>query len=139
MTPQLLNQFPSKNKEEYIKPSSIISDGGNNSKSVFDNIHSSFYSSSNSNCYIGIDVGESKLIDIRRIRYFPYYKWEIVSKYLKGATIEGSNNGINYTIITMIDQTSHAGWNSIKLDNVNRFRYVRFKHNSTSGCNLSEF
>jgi hypothetical protein len=40
-----------------VIPDSIIHDGGNNSVGAFDNIQSTFYNSTNPDCYIGIDAG----------------------------------------------------------------------------------
>lgn len=48
-------------------------------------------------CYIGVDVGTQKSVNVKRIRYFPYHAWAIVSNYMKGAVFEGSVDGITYT------------------------------------------
>lgn len=77
------------------------------------------------------------MVDITRIRYFPYYKWTIAAKYIKGAVFEGSNDGTAYTPIGSVDQTVHAGWNSIQVTSSTNYRYIRMKHTSLSGCKLS--
>lgn len=89
-------------------------------------------------CYIGFDVGAGNLARVTRIRYFPYYKWTIAAKYIKGAVFEGSLDGTTYTQIALVDQTVHAGWNSILLDTPVNYRYVRLRHTTASNCKLSE-
>lgn len=73
-----------------------------------------------------------------RIRYFPYYKWTIAASFIKGAVFEGSLDGNTYTQIAIVDQTVHAGWNSIQVSAANNYRFIRLKHTSVSGCKLSE-
>lgn len=114
-----------------------MSDGGSSPESAFDTLHATYYSSSAASCYIGIDAGAGKVVDITRIRYFPYYKWSIAAKYIKGAAFEASKDGTTYTQIGSVDQTVHAGWNSIKITSSTNYRYIRFKHTSVSGCKLS--
>lgn len=43
--------------------------------------------------------------------------------------------------MTTLDSTVHTGWNIWKPENplTKTYRYVAFKHNSTSSCNLAEF
>ena len=78
-------------------PDAIISDGGDNKEFAADGQYSSYYSSTNAECYIGIDVGEGKRVLIDRVRYFPYNQWTIAAKYLKNAVIEASEDGVTYT------------------------------------------
>lgn len=108
---------------------------------AFDGKHSTYYSSSNSGCYIGLDVGEKRLVNINRIRYFPYHAWNIVSNYLKGAIFEGSVDGITYIKLGEVDQAVHAGWNSFLVTSTStqNYRFVRLIHNTTSNCKLAEF
>ena len=106
---------------------------------MFDKVQSSFYSSTAAVCYIGLDAGAGKVINIRRVRYFPYYKWAVAAKFIKGAVIEGSNDGSSFTVLATVDQTVHSGWNSIKITTSNNYRFIRLRHTSTSGCKLSEF
>lgn len=121
-----------------ITPTTILSDGGSSPSYAFDQYQASYYSSSNAVCYIGLDVGAGKLARITRIRYFPYYKWTIAANYIKGAVFEGSLDGTTYTQIALVDQTVHAGWNSILLATPVNYRYMRLRHTSASGCKLSE-
>ena len=44
-----------------------------------------------------------------------------------------------WTTVATVDQTIHSGWNVLKSETTTPFRYIRFKHNSTSNCNLAEF
>ena len=75
---------------------SFISDMGSLEKFAFDTKHSTIYSSENDVCFIGMDIGEGRRVKINRIRYFPYNRWTIAASYIKGATIEGSEDGITY-------------------------------------------
>ena len=80
------------------------------------------------------------LVDIDRIRYFPYNQWTIASHYLHDAVFEGSVDGVSYTTLGEVDTTVHAGWNSFLVQNNNAYyRYIRMRHNATSQCRLSEF
>lgn len=85
-----------------------------------------------------MDIGENKLVKVTRIRYFPYYKWTIAAQYIAGAVFEGSIDGVNYSQIGLIDQTIHAGWNSIKIFTNSSYRFIRLKHSNISGCMISE-
>ena len=67
-----------------------------NENFAFDGTYSTTYSSSNSDCFVGMDIGEGLLVSISRIKYFPYNRWEIASNYLKGAVIEASADGVTY-------------------------------------------
>lgn len=139
IVPDVATQYPSVAQEQTIVPAAILSDGGSNSDAAFDYNHGSFYSSTNSVCFIGLDAGVGKVVKVTRIRYFPYYKWTIAANFIKGAVFEGSLDGTTYTQIATVDQTVHAGWNSIQLSAVAYYRFIRLKHTSTSGCKLSEF
>lgn len=139
IVPDVVTQYPSLAQEQTVVPATIISDGGSNPKSAFDYVHASYYSSTSAVCYIGLDVGVSKLVQATRIRFFPYYKWTIAASYIKGAVFEGSLDGTAYTTIATVDQTVHAGWNSIQISGTTKYRFIRLKHTSTSGCMLSEF
>lgn len=112
---------------------------GANAGASFDGLQSSFYSSTAAVCYIGLDAGVGKVVNVRRIKYFPYYRWTIAANFIKGAIFEGSNDGTSYTTLGTVDQTVHAGWNSILVSTSTNYRYIRMKHTSTSGCKLSEF
>lgn len=51
---------------------------------AFDNEHSTMYESNNSVCSLGVDIGQNLGVQLTRIRYFPNYKWQIASKYIRG-------------------------------------------------------
>lgn len=85
IVPDVTALHPVLKKSVQIKPATIISDGGNNPAASFDNLHATYYSSSNAICYIGLDVGANKVASVNRIRYFPNYSWTIAAKYLNGA------------------------------------------------------
>ena len=77
---------------------------------------------------------------INRVRFFPYNKWTRAADYIKGATIEVSNDDSMYNIISTVDQTVHAGWNSYMPDSsLSAYRYIRIKHDSNSQCKVAEF
>lgn len=76
-------------------------------------------------------------ISVDRFNIFPWvYMQNIVVKML-GGVFEGSNDDINWTIIGEIDETIHSGWNTIKSFNNKLFRYIRYRHNSISSCNIA--
>lgn len=139
-TPLTVSTYTSLSGSQLLSAADIISDSNTNNNNVyaFDNKDSTYYSSSsNGSCYIGIDVGSGKLANVDRIRFFPYYKWAIAANYLVDAVFEASTDGLTYTPIATVDNTVHAGWNSLKLSTTNNYRYYRFAHNSTSECKLS--
>lgn len=92
----MLAVYPSLDQHKIVSPEGIISDGGDNQEYINDALYASHYSSSNSECFVGIDVGAGKKVKINRIRYFPYDKWTIASEKLQGAVIEASNDNTNY-------------------------------------------
>ena len=73
IVPQITTLYPSLAQSQKIVGDKIISDGGNNPSASFDGLHSTYYSSYNPICYIGIDVGSNKVANIDRIKYFPDY------------------------------------------------------------------
>ena len=85
LTPNVLTTFPELDVSSRLGEAEIISDGGSAPEKVFDELTSTTYSSSNADCYVGIDLGAGRVANIRRIRYFPTMEWNIVSTYLKGA------------------------------------------------------
>ena len=90
-------------------------------------------------CHIGIDVGDGKVVNVRRIRYFPTTEWLVASKFLAGVIFEGSTDGFTYTQIGEIDQTVHTGWNSILVETATNYRYIRMSDaGGTSDCKIGE-
>jgi|LakMenEpi03Aug12_release.lakeMendotaPanAssembly.Ray.scaffolds.fasta_scaffold4885141_1 hypothetical protein len=65
-------------------------------KFAFDSTYASIYSSTNALCFVGIDIGENLLLEVSRIRYFPYAKWSVAAKYLLEAKFEGSNDNSSW-------------------------------------------
>lgn len=84
VTPLTIASYPELATVSKIIPDAYISDS-TGAAYTFDGKHSTFYSSNSSVCYIGVDVGNKKLVNVKRIRYFPYHAWAIVSNYLRGA------------------------------------------------------
>lgn len=81
------------------------------------------------------------MLKLDNVKIFPSKDWNIVYTFLKGAKIEGSNDGSSWTSLKTIDMTIHAGWNILKIDmpaNIDGFRLYRFAHNDTSHCGIAE-
>ncbi len=85
VTPVILQTYPDLGIVQKIIPASIISDSPLTQDFSFDNRHATFYTSNNTLCYIGLDVGIQRLVNVKRIRYFPNYKWNVAANYIKDA------------------------------------------------------
>lgn len=88
---------------------------------------------------MGVDAGSGLAIAVSRIRFFPSLTWTNVANKILYSVFEGSNDMTTWTTLATVDQTIHTGWNTLKSSIQTPFRYVRFSHNSTSNCNISEF
>jgi hypothetical protein len=121
----------------------LISDLNGTSNGVstaFDGLSDTFYSSSNAECWLGVDAGSGMGIAVSRIRFFPNLNWINVGKKILHAVFQGSNDQSSWTTLATVDQTIHTGWNVLKSeDSTNAYRYIRFLHNSTSQCKIAEF
>jgi len=118
---------------------SIISDTPSSQSKAFDNVHGTTYvSSSTGNCYIGIDVGVGLVLDVSKVRFFPYSRWLIAANYLVGSSFEASLDGVTWVNLITIDSTVHSGWNDLKIVSSTKYRFYRFSHNSVSKCQLAE-
>ena len=138
ITPTVIATFPSIAASAQVKHSAVISDGGTTAMNTFDGQTATIYTSSNANCYIGVDFGAGKAVQIDRIRFFPTVSWLSVSKYLLGAVFEASADGTTYTEVGSVGSTVHSGWNSFLVSDTASYRYVRMSHTSTSMCKLAE-
>ena len=117
----------------------LISDMGttSNVSAVIDGRVNTHYGSNNSECWLGFDVGQGVELMVDRIRLFPSIEWSNVGKMILFSVVEGSNDMSNWNTLATIDQTIHSGWNFIKSSSGSTgYRYVRFRHNSTSQCNI---
>jgi hypothetical protein len=107
---------------------------------AFDSNTKTFYSSTNSLCFTGLDFGAGSQGMITQIRYMPNPAWIRLDNYFDGAVFEGSNDNIAWTTIFAIDsQLVRTGWN-VWLDSTgaNVYRYVRFRQtNGLSSCQLA--
>ena len=74
-----------------------------------------------------------------RFRFFPNMAWSWVNKMILYATFEGSNDMSSWNTLATAIQTVHSGWNVILSKSQTPYRYLRFKHNATSKCQLAEF
>ena len=110
-------------------------------KNAFDNLFSTKYTSSNAACFVGLDFGAGQVASVSGIRYYPDPTWKSALPYIGGATLSGSNDGTAWTDLFVVDNTVHTGWNMWKpaTPSSDTYRYVAFRHNSTSSCNLAEF
>ena len=104
---------------------------------AFDDLTTSYYDSNNTECWLGVDAGANMAIKVDRIRFFPNLAWDWVNKKILYATFEDSNDMSSWTTLATLIQTIHTGWNVVQSTDQTPFRYIRFKHNATSRCNLA--
>jgi len=109
-----------------------------NASVSFDGLTSTFYSSPNTQCWIGLDAGVGLAASISRISFFPNLGWTNVASKILYSTFQGSNDQNTWKNLAIIDQTVHTGWNVFASSDTTPYRYIRFVHNSTSKCNLAE-
>jgi hypothetical protein len=105
-----------------------------------DNNTNTFYSStSSSTCYVGVDFGLNTAANISSISFMGNPNWVITSSMIAGAVFEGSNDQNSWTNIFTVDSSVHMGWNYWPNTNPNSviYRFIRFRHNSTSYCQLA--
>lgn len=107
---------------------------------VDSNTNTFYNSNSNSSCYVGVDFGVDTVANISSISYMGNPNWAITSNMLTEAVFEGSNDQFSWSTIFTIDNTVHMGWNYWLNPNPAAvvYRYIRFRHNSTSQCQLAE-
>jgi hypothetical protein len=115
---------------------------GDNAASInfaTDNNTNTVYNSSAASCYVGVDFGQDTQANISSISYMGNPSWVITSSKIAGAVFEGSNDQNAWTTIFTIDSTVHMGWNYWPNDSPNAvvYRYIRFRHNSTSQCQIA--
>lgn len=121
------------------KQFTFFSDQTNSNVSyVFDTFTDTNYGSTNTDCWIGVDAGAGIEVEVSRIRVFPNLLWMNVGKKIIGATFEGSNDNSTWSQLAVVDQTIHSGWNTLRSKDQTPYRYIRFKHNSTSECSIGE-
>jgi len=104
----------------------------------FDGLVNTFYSSPNTECYIGLDAGVGVQASISRISFFPSLNWANVAQVILYSSFQGSNDQLKWDTLVTVDQTVHTGWNIFASNNITPYRYIRFVHNSTSKCSLAE-
>ena len=104
----------------------------------FDGLVNTYYSSSNTQCYIGLDAGAGVQASISRISFFPSLNWPNVAQVILYSSFQGSNDQLKWDTLATVDQTVHTGWNIFASNNTTPYRYIRFLHNSTSKCSLAE-
>ena len=108
---------------------------------AFDKFTNTIYESDNDNCYVGLDVKAGMFVSINKIRYIPNPEWAVAASYLEGAMIQGSNDNQTWSLIFEVDINNvHSGWNYWEKQSgtTHEYRYIRFKHDSTSRCEIAE-
>ena len=112
-----------------------------NSNRILDQSMSTAYLSANAQCWVGYDFGENLQADITQIRYAADSKESRPSEKLDGALFEGSNDNNNWVTIFEVNvgefQPGYNTWMKEESSS-HKFRYLRFRHTSQSGCFLSE-
>lgn len=127
--------------DESILTGTLYADTLANAGSAYDKLMSTRYTSAAAACYIGLDFGANQQADITKIRFYPNPTWKSALTYIKGAQLAASVDGTTWVNLTVLDSTVHTGWNIWKPQSAltTYYRYVAFRHNSTSACNLAEF
>ena len=64
---------------------------------VFDGDVSTYYSSTNAQCWLGVDAGAGVALSVSRIRMFPSLAWKNVASMILYSTFEGSNDMTTWT------------------------------------------
>ena len=78
----------------------VISDmvgAANTPQDAIDGDVSTFYSSTNAQCWLGVDTGAGVAIAVSRIRMFPTLAWDNVVMKILYSTFEGSNDMSTWT------------------------------------------
>lgn len=83
-----------------------------------------------------MDAGLNLMLSVYRIKFFP--KGSLSADKYIGSSFEGSNDMTSWTTIVTLDQNVHGGWNTRESKITTPFRYLRYKHNSTTSCSLAE-
>ena len=108
---------------------------------AFDQTMNTFYISGNANCYVGYDFGSNHIADIHRIRYAPNPDEAVPASKIDGALFEVSDDGTTWSPLFTIDTTEfrlgYNVWDRADGDS-HQHRYLRFSHDSTSGCFMAE-
>lgn len=86
--------------------SSVISDGG-----LYD-----YYSSSNSACYVGIDLGQDARVILTKFELYPRSAGVTDASAFFGNVFEGSVDGTTWTTILEIGTDFHLGKNMYLID-----------------------
>lgn len=114
------------------------SDPSSNVSATFDGLINTYYGSSNAQCWIGLDAGVGLQVSVSRIGFFPNIDWPSVTNYTLYSVFQGSNDKTTWNDLSLVDQTVHTGWNILQSKDNTPYRYVRFRHNATSRCQLAE-
>eukprot|EP00761_Pharyngomonas_kirbyi_P010107 gb/GECH01010125.1/.p1 GENE.gb/GECH01010125.1/~~gb/GECH01010125.1/.p1 ORF type:complete len:3495 (+),score=610.83 gb/GECH01010125.1/:1-10485(+) len=94
---------------------------------------------SNSDCYLGIDIGQRSLVELVRIEFYPREDISQGRERMKNGIFEASNNKQDWTEVARINSTPAPGWNKIHLNNENqKYRYFRYRRVSDDHSDVAE-
>lgn len=116
----------------------VFADNSLKLHNINDNKLSTVYESTNTNCFIGWDLGDKYKKNLFKILYH-INKKAVEPSTLVGGKFEGSTDNITYTVIAQIQANVTKGWNQWRTSQPlpTIYRYIRFSHNSTSSCRIS--
>ena len=141
-TPELattlsLQNFKVKSKPELLKSFTIISSSSTSKQNAFDGDITTYYKdSTNSNKFIGVDVGVNFKFLFNKIRFIGQNNY----KDLVGTLLQGSDNGLDWTDVKTFVTINNL-WNtwSVKPGTSVSFRYFRlFKSQASTNYGISE-
>jgi hypothetical protein len=118
-----------------------FSDTPANIKPITSNKQTAMYTSTQIECFFGIDTGLTGAW-IKKIKYSPNSSWTNTAQKLSGAVFEISDDQVSWDLLFEVDTSIvHMGENYWLNTNttIRAARYIRFRHNSTSMCQLSSF
>ena len=79
-----------------------------NGNLIHDRLQTTFYSSSNRECFISFDFGDNNL-KLHHITYFPRVDFD--PNLLLGTQFQISRNGKDFVTVHTINSLIHSGWN----------------------------
>ena len=123
-------------KIKRLNPVAITANDGTSEKDVNDGDFSTYFNSSSDSCWFQYDFGLGHKALIDYISFFP--RLDSDEKYLDGAFIKGSNDGLSFTTIFSIKNNVIENWNEIKpiTEGAWNYRFIRFEGKK---CLISEF
>jgi hypothetical protein len=118
---------------------SMFADTPANIRPIISNKQTAMYTSTQNECYLGMDTGSTG-VWIKKVKYSPNTTWTNTAQRLNGAFFETSNDMVSWETLFEIDKSmAHMGENYWLNTNttIQAARYIRFRHNSTSMCQMA--